>query len=672
MVFRVLCFFILCFPFISLSQHIHWASSVKETNDFYRGTYYSTQEVLGPPTAIPEPYEETYWGWIMGYNDLSAMERDPIYVVVGFQEPVMAKQVVVVESVNPGAVSEIIVIDEKGKEISVYKSSVQAVVEPYRVLSFPFNSKSKIVAVKVIGSPSKVKGWNYIDGIGLTNETGPVAIKPRLVSDVHLAGKATRMNDDVNSPYTDKYPVISADGQVLYFTRSKHPQNIDGPNEDIWFSTYLGNKNWSKAQNMGKPLNNSGYNFVTSLMPDINTLLLGNQYNSDGSPGEGGISMTHRVGKGWSIPENVTIKNFKNSAPFSSYYLVNSGKVLLMGIQTNDSYGDMDIYVSFLEKDNSWSSPKNIGKDINTPWEESTPFLASDGVTLYFASKGYVGYGGQDIYMSKRLDDTWMRWSTPMNMGPAINTGAGDLGFSVSADGTKAFTYSYTDEKTLSDIYMVDLSPSMKPEPVVLIKGKVFNAKTGQAIEAKILYEDLNTRKNAGLARSENGVGSYKIVLPRGTHYGFYAEAKGYLSVNESLDIPDTESEYLEIEKDLYLVPIEIGQSIRANNVLFQQSTAILLTTSYSELDRLVQIMKDNPNIMIELSGHTDNVGDANKNLELSLKRVEVVKKYLVQEGIKDTRIVLKAYGGIRPIASNATEETRKQNRRVEFTIIKN
>jgi OmpA-OmpF porin, OOP family len=219
---------------------------------------------------------------------------------------------------------------------------------------------------------------------------------------------------------------------------------------------------------------------------------------------------------------------------------------------------------------------------------------------------------------------------------------------------------------------VVDLAPSMKPEPVVLIKGKVFNAKTNQPIEAKILYEDLNAGKNAGIARSEQGVGSYKIVLPRGTHYGFYAEAKGFLSLNESLDIPDTKSEYLEIEKNLYLVPIELGQSMRINNVFFQQSTAILFNTSYAELDRLVQIMKDNPRIVIELAGHTDNIGDANKNLDLSLKRVEVVKKYLVEKGISSDRVTLKAYGGSKPIVTSGSPEERQKNRRVEFTIIKN
>ena len=480
------------------------------------------------------------------------------------------------------------------------------------------------------------------------------------------------MDENINSIYTEKYPVVSADGQVLYFTRSNDPQNVDGPNEDIWVSHYLGNKQWGRAQNAGKPLNNSGFNFVTSLMPDVNTLLLGNQYKVDGTPGDGGISLTHRVGKSWSMPENVTITDYQNTAIYSSYFLVNNGKVLLLGIQTDDTHGEMDIYVSFLQHDKTWSAPKNIGKDINTPWDESTPFLAADGVTMYFSSKGYIGYGGQDIYMTKRLDDTWMHWSAPRNMGPAINSGAGDLGFSVSADGTKAFTYSYTDDKTVSDIYSVDLSPSMKPEPVVLIKGKVFNAKTGQPIEAKILYEDLNAGTNAGIARSENGVGAYKIVLPRGKHYGFYAEANGFLSVNESLDIPDTKGEYLEIEKNLYLVPIEIGQSMKVNNVFFQQSTALLIATSYTELDRLVLMMKDNPKVVIELSGHTDNVGDANKNLQLSMQRVEVVKKYLVEKGIKSDRITLKAYGGTKPVVSNATEESRKQNRRVEFTIIKN
>jgi outer membrane protein OmpA-like peptidoglycan-associated protein len=398
---------------------------------------------------------------------------------------------------------------------------------------------------------------------------------------------------------------------------------------------------------------------------------LGNQYNADGTQGSGGISITHRTENGWSMPENITIKDLMYKDNYVSYFLSNNGKVLLMSMEGNDSYGDTDIYVSFLQKDNTWSIPKNIGTDINTAEQDCTPFLAPDGVTMYFGSKGYIGYGVTDIYMSRRLDDTWLHWSTPLNLGPYVNTEAGDLGFSVSADGGKAFTYSYTDDKTVSDIYSIELPPSLKPEPVVLIKGKVFNAKTGKPIEARILYQDLNGGANMGIARSQAGIGSYKIVLPRGLHYGFYAEEEGFLSVSESLNIPDTKSDYIEIEKDLYLVPIEVGQSIRVNNVFFQRGTPVLIETSYPELDRLVRILTENKAIEIELSGHTDNVGDPKKDLELSYQRVEVVKKYLVQKGIRANRITLKAYGGTKPIASNATEETRMQNRRVEFTITK-
>ncbi|HSZ72406.1 MAG TPA: OmpA family protein [Cytophagaceae bacterium] len=649
-----------------------WSSKVIETNDYYRGQYYSTKEILGAPQAIPEPYKETYEGWIIGYGDSGIEREDTVYIVVGFVEPMLATQVVVYESLNPGAIMEVFAIDEKDKEISIYKADPDSLSQPYRQLSIPVSAKRKINAVKVVAVPSSVPGWNYINGIAISTEKDPVVIKPNLATDVHLVQKTKRMDDHINSVFNDEYPVVSADGNTLYITRGEDPRNIDGPKTDIWVSHYSTATNtWSSVENMGRPLNNAGYNFVSSIMPDVNTLLLGNQYNNDGSQGSGGISITHRKIEGWSLPENIIIKDLMYKDNYVSYFLVNNGKVLLISMEGSDSYGDTDIYVSFLQKDNTWSNPKNIGTDINTGEQESTPFLAPDGVTMYFGSKGYIGYGVTDIYMSRRLDDSWLRWSEPQNLGPDVNTNAGDLGFTISADGKKAFTYSYTNEKTLSDIYSIELSPSLKPEPVVLIKGKVFNAKTGKPIEARILYEDLNTGNNIGIARSEGKAGSYKIVLPRGLHYGFYAEAKGFLSVNESLDIPDPKSDYIEIEKDLYLVPIEVGQTMRINNVFFQRSTATLIETSYPELDRLVQILNDNPSMEIELSGHTDNVGDPKKNMDLSFQRVEVVKKYLIEKGIKSNRVTLKAYGGTKPVASNATEETRMLNRRVEFTITK-
>jgi outer membrane protein OmpA-like peptidoglycan-associated protein len=159
-------------------------------------------------------------------------------------------------------------------------------------------------------------------------------------------------------------------------------------------------------------------------------------------------------------------------------------------------------------------------------------------------------------------------------------------------------------------------------------------------------------------------------VLPVGKHYGYYAKANGYIAVHENLDIPET-SVYTEFQKDLYLVPIEVGQKISMNNVFFEQSKPILLSSSYPELDRMVEILKFNPKLEIRIDGHTDNQGDAGKNMELSQQRVEVVKEYLVKKGITSKRVTTKAFGGTKPIASNAKEETRKLNRRVEFTITK-
>lgn len=201
-----------------------------------------------------------------------------------------------------------------------------------------------------------------------------------------------------------------------------------------------------------------------------------------------------------------------------------------------------------------------------------------------------------------------------------------------------------------------------------MIKGKVLNIKTKQPVAAEIFYETLPEGKEAGVARSNPSTGDYKILLPCGKQYGYRAEAKGYITVNENFDL-STVTKYTEIEKDLYLVPIEVGQKITMNNVFFKQSKSELLPSSFPELNRLVQIMNDNPTMEIELKGHTDNQGDPQKNLILSNERVMVVRAYLIQRGISAKRITGQGFGGTQPLASNDTEESRKLNRRVEFEI---
>ena len=210
----------------------------------------------------------------------------------------------------------------------------------------------------------------------------------------------------------------------------------------------------------------------------------------------------------------------------------------------------------------------------------------------------------------------------------------------------------------------------MKPKPVILVYGKVLNSKTKAPIETGITYRNLETDKESGIARSNPDDGSYKITLPYNNDYTFFAAKTGFYSVRDSISIPNI-TEYLEIERDIYLTPLEVGENIPLNNVFFVRSEPVLLPTSYPELDTLANMLLMNKSIEIELSGHTDNQGSPEKNVKLSEQRVETVKKYLVSKGVDDNRITGKGYGGSKPIASNTTEATRKLNRRVEFRITK-
>lgn len=477
----------------------------------------------------------------------------------------------------------------------------------------------------------------------------------------------------INTKTDDRAPVISPDGHTLYFVRDNeadYDKEEQMDRTDVWYSTLNADGSWSAAKDMGKPINNKQSNTVLSVTPDNNTVLLMNTYNSDGSFKSGGFSMSHRTATGWSVPVDVVMDDYYTDNAYEDVCLSSDGKTMLLTLERADSYGDNDIYVSFLQNNGNWSKPKNLGATINTFFEEGSPFLAADMVTMYYSTYGKPGYGSKDIFVTRRLDNSWTKWSEPENLGPEINTKDWDAYYVIPASGNYAYTVSNTSGLGGSDLFRIKLPDAAKPNPVVLVKGKVLNAKTKEPIAANISYEVLPSGMEAGIARSNPATGEYKIVLPYGANYGYHAKVPGYLSVNENLELVETKA-YAEVVRDLYLVPIEVGQSIVLNNVFFVQSKAVLQPSSYPELDRLAKIMQDNPSIEIKLSGHTDNQGDPAKNVQLSEERVKVVEEYLVAKGINTSRISGQGFGGAKPIASNATEETRKLNRRVEFTITK-
>ncbi|HXH17790.1 MAG TPA: hypothetical protein VNJ07_01805, partial [Chitinophagales bacterium] len=252
-----------------------------------------------------------------------------------------------------------------------------------------------------------------------------INIVPNLVFD----SQPENLGSNINSEYSEALPVIAPDGKSIYFVRKNHPENIDAnheANDDIWFSKLDTNGKWTPAVNIGYPLNNNQHNFVFSVTPDGNMLLLGNKYFRNGSS-EGGASISRLGKKGWSFPKNLKIEDFKNKDPHIELSMTSDGKALLMTIQMDDAIGARDIYVSLRKDDVNWTKPLNLGPFINSAGDEATPFLASDGKTLYFATNGRPGFGNYDMFMSKRQDSTWTHWSEPVNLGAGINTEGNEL-----------------------------------------------------------------------------------------------------------------------------------------------------------------------------------------------------------------------------------------------------
>jgi outer membrane protein OmpA-like peptidoglycan-associated protein len=477
-----------------------------------------------------------------------------------------------------------------------------------------------------------------------------------------------KLANTVNTDVSDRMPLIAPDGKTLYFIRGGNANNYGGTdNDDIYYSSANNMGEWQESICLGYPLNNSSPNAVISISPDNNTLFLMHQYSNDGKFKKSGFSVTQRTDKGWSVPKDVIAENYYNEGGSNEFCFSTDMLVLISAIKTKQTVGSNDLYVSFRNEDGTYTEPLNMGNVINSKGWEVTPFLASDNKTLYFSSNGHPGYGSNDVYISRRLDDTWTNWSTPKNLGMDINTPFWDAYFSVPASGEYAYVVSNFGKS--DDIYRIKLSPEFKPEPVVIISGRVLNAKTKEPLQASINFSDINNSSKSGIANSEPNNGYYKLALPSGKNYQFLAIKEGFYPNAENIDLSNLKS-YTEIQRDLYLSPLEVGEIIRLNNLFFDFAKSDLKKESMAELERVISLLQNNPTMQIEIGGHTDNVGDDASNLKLSTQRVQSVVNYILSKDVPASQITLKGYGEKRPISDNSSDIGRAKNRRVEFTIL--
>lgn len=556
--------------------------------------------------------------------------------------------------IKPTGQDNLVHIKRRGSKLTFYvnKVSVHEMDAPpsYGTWTAVLASHTMHISADYIQFFQKVEGINLIDN--------PVKgyVKENL-------------GPNVNTKTREHMPVISADGNYLIFTRKDHPGNVDVPYEDVWVTAKDSNGEWIPAVRFGHPINNDGHNSAFNISPDMNYMLVSNVYESSGDHIAGnGVSLAVKPDNRWRVPKEVKIKKFKHKkGGFYNFYLTATGNELLMSIENSDGFGGNDLFVSFREGD-YFSEPVNLGNLINSKDDESGPYLAPDGVTLYFASRGLPGYGSDDVFVTKRLDDTWKNWSEPKNLGPEINTTRADGDFKIDAKGEYAYLASTQNSYGDNDIFRVKLSEGAKPEPLVLITGKVYNAETKQPLGANIQYYDLATNTLIGSAISTSHDGVYRIILPKGKFFSFFASSDKFYSVSENMDLTKLE-EYKEIQKDLYLSPIKEGQAVRLNNVFFDFNQATLRDESKAELDRLFDVLANNKSIRMEIGGHTDNVGEKGYNQTLSENRAHAVVDYLIQKGIEADRLTYAGYGDKNPVAQNTTDEGRQLNRRVEFKV---
>ncbi len=654
--------------FSASGQSIQWASEVLEFSSELTPIQYSAQQILGKPNVLPAGGENPG-----AWTPDRANKKE--FVKVGFATPINIRQIAIAESYNPTAIFRVLVYDESGTEYEINTFNPKPVPLKARVMNvFIEKTPYKVSAVKIEFDGAAVPEYYSIDAIAISDSDIPIVATidiPELLS----AGLIIeRLSDNVNSEYKEFKPLLSPDGKVLYFSRKNHPENIGGiaDSEDIWYSE----KNpetgeWEKAKNIGPTLNNAGPNFVSSVTPDGKTavLLLGNRYLENGKM-TAGVSMSDNKNGEWTKPKAIVIENDYNYSERANYYLTNNRRVLLMSVDREDTNGGRDLYVSFSKNDTIWSEPLNIGKQVNTVGEESCPFLAADDKTLYFSSNGYSGFGGSDIYATKRLDDTWTNWTIPENLGETINSDQEDLFFNIPVTSEHAY-YSRGVSEDDADIYRIPLPIFIMPDRVIAVSGQLIDAKTGKPIEAKIIYERLSDGKEIGITSSDPETGKYEMLLPEGELYGWRAVADGYISESQNLDLRNIEGDAKAIShKDLKLVPIEQKAIVTLNNVFFDFDKATLRLESKPELDRLSSMLSERASMVIEVAGHTDTIGPGEYNMQLSRRRASAVSDYLVKSGIAKDRITVAYYGEIQPAHSNETREGRMKNRRVEFKIV--
>ena len=466
---------------------------------------------------------------------------------------------------------------------------------------------------------------------------------------------------NVNSNADEYLPALSADGSTLIFTRS---ENVKGVRNEDFYISYNDTDEWQFANNLGEPINtlkNEGAQCITA---DGKTLYFTACSRND-SYGRCDIYQSDFVNEKWTNPVNLG-PNINTESWESQPAISSDGRQLFFVSNRPGGHGGKDIWVSYKNANGVWMEAKNIGDKINTSKDDISPFLHWDNQTLYFASKGFIGMGGFDVFVS-RLNGSG-DWGEATNIGYPINSPSDENSLIVAKDGRTAYFASsfFNEDRNDLDLYTFDLPQESRSLEVAYIQGLITDSKTNNPIKADIELVNLKSGKSYKSSESDLD-GNYMLCLPSDAEYALTVNKKKYLFYSENIKL---EHEGSILVKNFKLQPLEVGEQVRLDNIFFELNSSDLKDESLVELNKIIKFMASNPFLVIEIGGHTDNSGSKAYNLNLSDDRARSVKDALVQRGIPSDRIQTKGYGMSVPLNTNSSEQERALNRRTELKII--
>ena len=468
------------------------------------------------------------------------------------------------------------------------------------------------------------------------------------------------MGDSVNSKDLEYYPTITIDGKELIFTR-----RVGNFNEDF-YGTKLTDGGWTRSRGLSGSINTTQNEGAQNISQDGQWLIFTGCNFPEGY-GSCDLYISYQSSNGaWSSPENMG-SQINSESWESAPSLSPDKRDLYFSSNRPEGYGGKDIYVTHLLPTGKWSAPENMGPGINTAGDESCPFMHADNQSLYFTSNGHTGYGGDDLFVTRKGPKN--AFGAVKNLGYPINTIENEGSMVVSADGKTAYYASdRNDSRGGLDLYTFELRDDVRPIKTLWVKGKVFDKKTLKGLPSAVELTDLVTKVTTSRVQTDE-TGNYLITLPVGTEYAFNVNRRGYLffSENFSLSQKSPDSTY---HIDIPLQPIEANATVVLKNVFFDFNKYELKAESQVELASVVRLLKENPSVKIQINGHTDNIGKPADNLKLSNERARAVINYLSANGIDAKRLSFRGYGDTQPLADNKTEEGRARNRRTELKVI--